>query len=297
MTDSPHKSGLVALMGRPNVGKSTLLNRLVGQKIAAVSSKPQTTRRAIRGVLTRDEGQAVFIDTPGIHKPMHRMNQRMMDQAIAAATDVDLVLFLADCTQRFGQGDDYALSLLSSSHRPALFLLNKIDRLASKSTMLPILDQYAHSGDFLELIPLSARTGENVGLAMEKIFEHLPEGPPLYPEDELTDQTERALAAEILREKLLEEVQDELPYELGVFTERFDESSDPVLISCAVIVERPSQKAIVIGQRGERLKRVGTRARLELEAILGRHLFLEIVVRVRQQWREDDAILREMGLG
>ncbi len=290
------KSGFVALVGRPNAGKSTLLNRLVGQKIAAVSSSPQTTRHTIRGIVTRPEGQAVLVDTPGLHKPVHRLNERMVKLSKSVLSDVDLVLLLADCTQSFGRGDQYAIEILRSADRPCLLLLNKIDRLRARSPLLPIMDRYARAGLFLELIPISARSGENVELVMTKIFQYLPPGPRYFAEHEVTDQSERTLAAEIVREKLLEEIRDELPYEIGVFTERFDETVEPFTINCVVVVERSSQKTIVIGRGGEILKRVGTRARLELENLIGKHLRLEIHVRVHKRWRDDEKALREMGL-
>lgn len=296
MEDTAYKSGLVALVGRPNAGKSTLLNRLVGQKIAAVSAKPQTTRHTIRGILSRPEGQAVFLDTPGIHKPMHRMNRRMMEHASGALSDVDLVILVTDCTERSAGGDREALKFLREATQPVLLFINKIDRLRPKTSLLPLLDRYSRQMEFRELIPISAQTGENIELAIGKIFEALPAGPPLFADDELTDQTERVLVAEIIREKLLTEVHDELPYEMGVFTERFDDGAEPARVYCSVVVERHSQKAMIIGKAGERLKRAATRARHDLEAMLGRHLFIEIHVQVRERWRENESILRQMGL-
>jgi len=290
------KSGFVALIGRPNVGKSTLLNRLIGQKIAAVSDKPQTTRWRIRGILTRPEGQIIFVDTPGIHKPVHRMNERMMRAVEAAIADVDLLLLMTDVTEPFGSGDRFVLEMVKRAGKPAFLLLNKIDRLKDKRELLPRIDLYRHEYDFAEYIPLSALTGEGVDLLLQCLFEHLPEGPLYYPEGEITDQPERVLVAEIVREKLLMVTRDEIPYVTAVYTESFKEEENRLRIHCVILVERESQKPIIIGKGGERLKTIGTLAREEIEFLLGKKVFLELYVKVREKWRENDALLTQLGL-
>ncbi|GBC78403.1 GTPase Era [bacterium HR08] len=290
------KSGFVALIGRPNVGKSTLLNRLIGQKIAAVSDKPQTTRWRIRGILTRPEGQIIFVDTPGIHKPIHRMNERMMRAVEAAIADVDLLLLMADVTESFGSGDRFVLEMVKRAGKPTFLLLNKIDRLKDKRQLLPLIDRYRREYDFVEYLPISALTGEGVDLLLQRLFEHLPEGPLYYPEGEITDQPERVLVAEIVREKLLMVTREEIPYVTAVYTEGFKEENGLLRIHCVILVERESQRPIIIGKGGERLKRIGTLAREEIEFLFGKKVFLELYVKVREKWRENDALLTQLGL-
>jgi len=296
MTDAETKSGFVALIGRPNVGKSTLLNRLIGFKVAAVSDKPQTTRTSIRGILTRPEGQIVFVDTPGIHKPIHEMNQRMMRAVQAALNDVDQILLIVDVTQPFGKGDQFTLELIKSTPKPAVLLLNKVDALRDRTTLLPLIDRYQREVPFKEIIPGSALTGEKMDLLTEKLFESLPPGPLYYPETEITDQPERVLAAEVVREKLLMVTHDEIPYETAVQTERFLDEEGLLRIHCIILVERESQKGIVIGRGGQQLKKIGTLAREELEALFGKKVYLELFVKVRKHWREDARLLDELGI-
>lgn len=290
------RSGLVALIGRPNVGKSTLLNRLIGQKIAAVSDKPQTTRWRIRGILTEQRGQIILVDTPGIHKPVHHMNVRMMRAVTRALEDVDMVLLLVDAGEPFGSGDRFVLDLVKRAAKPAFLLLNKIDRLADKRTLLPLIDLYRQEYDFAEVIPISALTGENLSLLVEKIFDHLPEGPLYYPDGEITDQPERVIAAEIVREKLLLVTRDEIPYVTAVVTEQFQDEGSLLRIHCVIFVERESQKPIIIGKGGERLKKIGTLAREEIEFLFGKKVFLQLYVKVRERWRENEALLDQIGL-
>jgi GTP-binding protein Era len=296
MTEQQMKTGTVALIGRPNAGKSTLLNRVIGEKIAIVSDKPQTTRTRITGVLTQAEGQIVFLDTPGIHKPGYKLNRRMMSIVTDALSTVDLILLMIDATQPMGQGDRFVLEMLKRVSTRAFLLLNKVDALADKSKLLPLIQRYTVEREFIEVIPISARTGDGVKLLTEHIYRHLPEGPPMYPEDEMTDQSERTLVAELVREKILAVTGQELPYSTAVVTERWEEAEGITRIYCLVLVERPSHRAIILGKTGARLKAIGTTARREIEKLLGRHVFLNLFVKVREHWRDDDRSLDELGI-
>lgn len=291
-----HRSGMVTIVGRPNVGKSTLLNRLVGEKVAIVSNKPQTTRTRILGVVTKPQGQIVLLDTPGIHKPQHEMNQRMVDTAVRSIEQVDLVLWLVDITQPLGGGDAFVKQRLARARGPVLLGINKIDAVP-KPRILPTIDAYRNMFDFLEIMPLSALGGENVDLLAERLLAHLPKGPPLYPADYLTDQPERFLVAEIIRERILVRTHEELPYSTGVVIDGFAESPTLVRIHASIIVERPGQKGILIGRGGSMLKSVGTEARRQIEALLGVKVYLELFVKVRPRWRENPSVLDEIGLG
>jgi GTP-binding protein Era len=295
-TNTKRKSGVVALIGRPNAGKSTLLNRIVGEKIAIVSDKPQTTRTRIRGVLTRPEGQIVFLDTPGIHRPEHKLNRRMMSIVTEALSSVDLILLMVDANQPMGGGDQFALDLVKRAGTRAFLLLNKVDALKDKTKLLPLIARYSSEAQFAEVIPISALTGDGIELLIEKVFETLPEGPLLYPEDEMTDQPERVLAAELVREKVLALTSEELPYVTAVVTERWEETEGITRIYCVIFVERPSHKAIIIGRGGARLKEIGSAARRDIEKLLGRRVFLNLFVKVRERWRDDERILDELGI-
>jgi GTPase len=290
------KSGVVALVGRPNAGKSTLLNKVVGEKIAIVSDKPQTTRTRISGVLTRGEGQIVFLDTPGVHKPGYKLNRRMMGIVTESLSTVDLVILMIDATAPMGAGDRFVLDLIKGINVPAFLIPNKVDRLKDKSKLFPLIGRYTSERDFAEVIPLSALTGDGVELLIKKAYEYLPEGEPLYPEDELTDQPERIIVAELVREKILQATGEEIPYVTAVVTERWEEAEDVTRISCLIYVERPSHKAIVIGRGGARLKEVGTAARADIEKLLGRHVYLSLFVKVREHWRDDERTLNELGI-
>ena len=257
-----YRSGYVALVGRPNAGKSTLLNRLVGEKIAAVSNKPQTTRHQIRGVITRPEGQVVLVDTPGVHQPGYLLNRRMMAAVHDALEGVDLVCLIRDASVPTGNGDRFVLDLVKRSAKPALLLLNKTDRLEDKRKLLPLIEWYSGEHEWRGVVPLSARTGDQLEDLLREFVSNLPEGEPVFAEDELTDQPMRALVAEMVREKILHVTGEEIPYVTAVVTERYEEVSEGLArIYCAVYVERDSQKRIVIGKGGERLKEIGTRAR------------------------------------
>lgn len=290
------KSGVAALIGRPNAGKSTLLNKLVGEKIAIVSDKPQTTRTRISGVLTRQEGQVVFLDTPGVHKPGYQLNRRMMSIVTDALSSVDLILLMIDATQAMGAGDRFVLEMMKRVATPAFLMLNKIDRLADKSKLLSLIQRYTAEREFVEVIPVSALKGDNVELLLEKIFAQLPEGERLYPEDTLTDQPERMLVAELVREKILQATSEEIPYVTAVLVELWEETEEKLKIHCLIYVERVSHRAIVIGRGGARLKEIGTLARKDIEKMLGRKIFLGLHVKVRERWRDDERALNELGI-
>jgi GTP-binding protein Era len=290
-------SGYVALIGRPNAGKSTLLNRLVGQKIAAVSDKPQTTRFRIQGIITRPEGQVVFVDTPGVHQPGYELNRRMMASVQEALMGVDLVCLIRDASVSTGNGDRFVLDLVKRSEKPALLLLNKIDKLEDKSALLPLIDWYRNEYDWREVIPISALKDEMTDVLVESSLRHLPEGEQIFSEDELTDQSLRVLVAEIVREKVLRVTGDEIPYVTAVVTERFEEvREDFARIFCLIVVERGSQKKIIIGKGASRLKDIGIRARKEIEELLGHRVHLELFVKVEEDWRNREQLLDEYGL-
>ena len=293
---APFRSGFVAVVGRPNVGKSTLVNRLVGQKVAIVSDKPQTTRNRILAVVNRPDGQIVLFDTPGIHKPPHRMNERMVHTAVRSLNQVDLALWLADVAEGYGPGDRYVSDVLKRAGKPVMLGLNKIDRLA-KPKLLPVIDDYRRLLDFVEVVPLSALTGENVDLLAELLLRHLPEGERLYPEDFLSDQPERFFVAEMVREQILRLTREEVPYSAGVVIDSFKEEEPLVRIEASILVERESQKGILIGKGGGMLKAVGSAARRDIEEFLGTRVYLGLFVKVRPNWRQDAATLGQMGLG
>lgn len=291
------RSGYVALVGRPNAGKSTLLNRVVGEKIAAVSNKPQTTRHQIRGVITRPEGQIVLVDTPGVHQPGYLLNRRMMAAVHEALEGVDLLLLIRDATAPTGNGDRFVLDLVKQSAKPALLLLNKIDKLEDKSKLLALIEWYTEGHEWRGVVPLSARKGEQVDVLLREVIKNLPTGEPLFAEDELTDQPLRVLVAELVREKILRATGEEIPYVTAVVTERYEEvSADFARIYCAIFVERPSQKKIVIGKGGERIKQIGTAARRDIERLVGHRVHLELFVKVEEDWRNSPRALNEMGI-
>jgi GTP-binding protein Era len=295
-TTETFRAGFAALIGRPNAGKSTLLNALVGEHIAAVSAKPQTTRTRILGIINRPEGQIVFADTPGIHKPGYALNRRMMGIVSQALMQVDVVLLVRDATSAPGAGDRFTLDLVKQAEKKTLLLLNKIDLVKDKKALLPLIADYSREYDFAEIIPLSSRTGDGQDLLVRKVIEYLPEGAPLYESDLFTDQPERAIVAELVREQLLEGLGEELPFAIAVKTENWREESDATEIHCVIYVERESQKPIVIGRGGAMLKRVGTRARAKIENLLGRHTRITLYVRVQEHWRDDPRALDELGI-
>jgi GTP-binding protein Era len=296
MSDQSLRSGFVTLIGRPNSGKSTLVNQLVGEKISIVTDKPQTTRNVIRGIVTRPEGQLVLVDTPGVHKPIHRMNSLMMKSVRDAISDVDVLALMVDASQRFGKGDQFALELIAPLSPTKVLILNKIDRV-KKPDLLPLIDKYSKLTKFEEIVPVSALSGENIETLVKVLFQLLPTGPPLYPEDQLTDRQERSIAAEMIREKLINLTEEELPYSMAVSVDRFEESEAICRIYATIHVERETQKGIVIGKAGRLLKEAGIAARQDLEKLLGRQVYLELHVKVTADWREDDEALRNFGVG
>ncbi len=292
------KSGFVSFIGRPNAGKSTLLNRIVGTKLAIVSDKPQTTRNRILGVKNYPDAQVVFLDTPGIHRPLHRMNVRMVDAAVETIREVDVLGLVVDVTEREGHGDKFVRELAARATAPVFLILNKID-LIKKTRLLPILAEYGALGTFAEIVPVSAATGDNVDRLERVIIDRLPEGEPLYPPDYLTDQPERFFAAEIVREKLLQFTHAEIPFSSAVVIDRFEEPAregDLLRLYCSIVVDRESQKGIVVGHAGDMVKRIGTAAREELERFFNTRVYLDLRVRVKAEWREDDRMLGELGL-
>jgi GTP-binding protein Era len=292
------KSGFVSLIGRPNAGKSTLLNRLVGTKLAIVSDKPQTTRNRILGVKNYPDAQVVFLDTPGIHRPLHRMNVRMVDTAVDTIREVDVLGLVVDVTEPPGKGDRFVIDLVKQATSPVFLILNKID-LIKKSRLLPIMQQYSELGTFAEIVPVSAGTGDNVDRLERVIIDRLPDGEPLYPPEYLTDQPERFFAAEIVREKLLQFTHAEIPFSSAVVMDRFEEPDNPkglLKLYCTIVVDRESQKPIIVGRGGEMIKRIGVAAREDLEKFFDTRVFLDLHVRVKSEWRENDAVLNDIGV-
>jgi len=285
-----HRSGFVSILGRPNAGKSTLLNALLGTKLAIVAPRPQTTRTAIQGVLRVPGAQMVFVDTPGIHESSTLLNKRMMDQ-VRSSADADVVLFLVDATARFNEDDARAVDLVKKTGAPAIAVFNKIDKLREKAKLLALIEQYQGLHDFAAYIPISALKGEGVDLLQKEILRRIPEGPALYPKDHLTDQPERFLVAEILREKVLHLTHQEVPHAVAVMVEQWEDTPTLLRIAATIYVERPGQKAILIGVGGAMLKKIGTLARREIETLVGKKVFLQTFVKVRPNWRQDPEFL------
>ncbi len=314
------KAGFVSFIGRPNAGKSTLLNRIVGQKLAIVSDKPQTTRTRVVGVKNYPpspplaatpsqappslpsavaagqvyDGQIVFVDTPGVHKPTHRMNVRMVDVALEAMREVDLLALVVDASVKPGPGDRYMVDVLKDVKVPVLLVLSKVDAIA-KPRLLPLIEHYHHAFPFAEIVPVSAVDGTNIETLERLFLQYLPDGEPLYPPDYLTDQTERFFVSEIVREQVLGLTRDELPFSTAVVVDRFDESDGAMLkLYCTILVERESQKPIVVGKGGDMIKQIGTAARLALEAHFETRVFLDLHVKVKSEWRNDERMLDEI---
>ena len=292
------RAGYVSIIGRPNAGKSTLLNRLVGEKIAIVSDKPQTTRTRILGTKNYPGGQIAFVDTPGIHRPLHRMNVRMVDAAVESLHEVDAVMLVHDASSKAGSGDEYVSRLIKDVKVPVVLVLNKID-VVDKARLLPVIDQMRRWHEFTDIVPVSAQTGDGVEELERLLLAKMPEGEALYPEDHLTDQPERAIVSETVREKVLHNTRDELPFSTAVTVDAFEEPDRPrglLRVYCTILVETESQKPIVIGRAGSMIKKIGTEARKDLEAFFQCKVYLDLRVKVKPDWRDDERVLDDLGL-
>ncbi|MDQ0156342.1 GTPase Era [Robertmurraya andreesenii] len=291
-----HKSGFISIIGRPNVGKSTFLNRVIGQKIAIMSDKPQTTRNKVQGVLTTNDAQLIFIDTPGIHKPKHKLGDFMMKVAQNTLKEVDIVLFMVNAVEGYGRGEEFIIEKFKSVKTPIFLVINKIDQIPPDE-LFSIIESYKEKHDFAEIIPISALEGNNVERLLEQIKKYLPEGPQYYPADQVTDHPERFIVSELIREKALHLTREEIPHSLAVVIEKMErlEEKDVVHVMATVIVERDSQKGIIIGKQGSMLKEIGKRARVDIENLLGSKVFLELWVKVQKDWRNKMSQLRDFG--
>lgn len=289
------KSGFVAIVGRPNVGKSTLMNQVIGQKIAIMSDKPQTTRNKIHGVYTTEDKQIVFLDTPGIHKSNSKLGDFMVKSALGALEEVEAILFLTDVSEELGGGDRFIIEQLKKVNTPVFLVLNKIDKVQPEA-LLPIIDKYSKLHSFTEVVPVSARDGSNVTTLLEQIGRYLPEGPMYYPADQITDHPEQFICAELIREKILQTTREEIPHSIAVEIESMGTGDNGVVnIGAVIYVERPSQKGIIIGKNGAALKEVGKRARHDMERLLGSKIFLELWVKVKEDWRNRESVLKSLG--
>lgn len=290
-----HKSGFVSIIGRPNVGKSTFVNRVIGHKIAIMSDKAQTTRNKIQGVMTRDDAQIIFIDTPGIHKPKHKLGDYMMRVAKNTFSEIDAIMFMVNVNEDIGRGDEYIMEMLKNVKTPIFLVLNKID-LVHPDTMMPKIEQYQSYMDFTDIIPISALEGLNVDHFIDVLKSFLPEGPKYYPDNQISDHPEQFVVSEIIREKILHLTSEEIPHAIGVNVDRMiKEDEDRVRIEATIYVERDSQKGIVIGKGGKKLKEVGKRARRDIEMLLGSKVYLELWVKVQRDWRNKVNFIRQIG--
>ncbi|MBR7554332.1 GTPase Era [Allobacillus sp. GCM10007491] len=294
-TENYH-SGFIAIIGRPNVGKSTFMNHVIGQKVAIMSDKPQTTRNKIQGVLTTDSYQMIFIDTPGIHKPKHRLGDFMVKSSIDTLNEVDAIMFMVNAKEGYGKGDEFIIEKLKNISQPVLLVINKIDEV-HPDELLPLIDQYREKLQFAEVVPISALHGNNVERLLEVLVDQLPEGPQYYPEDHVTDHPERFIISELIREKVLHHTREEIPHSVAVIIESIkkQENKEIIDVQATVIVERKSQKGIIIGKQGNMLKQIGTEARKDIETLLGSKVFMELWVKVQKDWRNRSSQLREYG--
>ncbi len=288
------RSGFIAIIGRPNVGKSTLMNCLLGEKISIISDKPQTTRNRIRGILSRPDAQLVFIDTPGIHKPLHKMNEIMVNMALGTYSEVDVIMLLVEATEKPGGGDRFIIDSLAKVRTPVLLIINKVD-LINKERLLPLMQEYSTLYSFAEIIPVSALK-QDLGGLVDALLKRMPKGPKYFPDDQLTDQPERFVVSEIIREKIFELTKEEIPYSTAVMIDQVKEEPGLTRIDATIFVDRDSQKGIVIGKNGALLKEIGTRARLDAEKLLGVKVFLQLWVKVKKGWRDDNRMLRNVGI-
>ncbi|EKF9040466.1 GTPase Era [Staphylococcus pseudintermedius] len=292
---SEYKSGFVTIIGRPNVGKSTFVNRVIGHKIAIMSDKAQTTRNKIQGVMTQQDAQIVFLDTPGIHKPKHKLGDYMMKVAKNTLSETDAVMFMVNVNEEIGRGDEYIMEMLKTVKTPVFLVLNKID-LVHPDALMPRIEQYQRYMDFAEIIPISALEGHNVDHFINVLKSYLPEGPQYYPDGQISDHPEQFVVSELIREKILQTTSEEIPHAIGVNVERMtQESEDRVHIEAVIYVERDSQKGIVIGKGGKKLKEVGKRARLDIEHLLGSKVYLDLWVKVQKDWRNKSSFIKQMG--
>ncbi|WHX39354.1 GTPase Era [Mesobacillus sp. AQ2] len=291
-----HKSGFISIIGRPNVGKSTFLNRVIGQKIAIMSDKPQTTRNKVQGVLTLDDSQLIFIDTPGIHKPKHRLGDFMMKVAQNTLKEVDLVLFMVNAQEGYGRGEEFIIEKLQNVKTPVFLVINKID-LIHPDELLKLIESYQQKFNFAEIVPISALEGNNIDRLLQQIKEKMPEGPQFYPADQVTDHPERFIVSELIREKALHLTREEIPHSLAVVIEKMERQPEKemVHVMATIIVERDSQKGIIIGKQGGMLKEIGKRARHDIESLLGSKVFLALWVKVQKDWRNKATQLRDFG--
>jgi len=296
-TRSGYKSGFISIIGRPNVGKSTFLNRVIGQKIAIMSDKPQTTRNKVQGVLTTDDSQMIFIDTPGIHKPKHKLGDFMLKVSKNTLREVDVIMFMVNAEQKLGKGDEFILEMLAGNPTPVFLVINKIDAI-HPDELMGIIESYKERYDFAEIVPISALQGNNVENLLVTLAKYLPEGPQYYPDDQVTDHPERFIISELIREKVLHLTREEIPHSIAVVIDKIrrdEENEDKIHVAATIIVERDSQKGIVIGKRGALLKEVGTRARKDIEMLLGSKVYLELWVKVQKDWRNKATHLRDFG--
>ncbi|MCH3959087.1 MAG: GTPase Era [Selenomonas sp.] len=292
-----HKSGFIAVIGRPNVGKSTLINTLIGQKIAIMSDKPQTTRNRILCILTQPDAQIVFLDTPGIHKPKHKLGEYMVKAAEGTLKEVDAIFFVVDATEKMGPGEYYILERLQATHKPVILVVNKLD-LIEREQALPIISHYTSKYSFAGVVPISAKEEMNLDSLLEEVKKYLPEGPQYYPDDMITDQPERLIVAELVREKALQLTRDEIPHAIAVdVDEMTTRPNDDVYIRVTIYVERDSQKGIIIGAKGTMLKKIGALAREDIQNLLGSKVFLDLWVKVKKDWRNRDGVLHNFGFG
>ena len=292
-----HKSGFIAVIGRPNVGKSTLINTLIGQKIAIMSDKPQTTRNRILCILTQPDAQIIFLDTPGIHKPRHKLGEYMVRAAEGTLKEVDAILFVVDATEKMGPGEYYILERLQATRRPVILVVNKLD-LIEKEQVLPIISHYTEKYPFAGVVPISAKDETNLDSLLSEVKKYLPEGPQYYPEDMVTDQPERLIVAELIREKCLQLTRDEVPHAIAVDTDEMTtRDNGDVYIRATLYVERDSQKGIIIGAKGAMLKQIGALARADIETLLGNRVYLDLWVKVKKDWRDRDGVLKNFGFG
>ncbi|MBF0505502.1 MAG: GTPase Era [Nitrospirae bacterium] len=288
------RSGYVSLTGRPNVGKSTLLNTILGEKISIVTPKPQTTRNRLVGIKTLHDAQIIFIDTPGIHRPKHKLGELIVAEARKAAAEVDIILFMVE-PELPGPGDKHIVAMLDDLHKPVFLVINKVDT-RKKPQLLPVIDAYSGLYPFREIIPVSALKGDGIDLLLDNIVQYLPEGPKYYPDDIMTDQIERFMAAERVREKVMQQTEEEIPHSAATEVVQWSERKDGVVfIAVNIYVERKGQKGIIIGKDGARLKAIGTAARIEIEQLLGAKVFLELWVKIKKDWRSDSRFLSELG--